>query len=118
AVAIEPPGIQVVEQLEHQPVLGAEVIVDLAQRHAGRLGHIARAEARMTALAQHLLGRLQDRGAGLDLLRQGTRHSGPPQGSRAMLRAYSAGRGRWISESVSARALRPGSGISIETCWR
>ena len=41
-LASEQLRIEMLEQREHEPLLRAEVIVDLAQRHAGRSGHLAR----------------------------------------------------------------------------
>jgi hypothetical protein len=41
-LAVEQLGVEMLEQRQHHPALGAEVIVDLAERHAGRRSHIAR----------------------------------------------------------------------------
>ena len=65
---IEQLGVEILEQRQHHPLLGAEVIVDLAQRHAGRRGHVAGRQSGIAVLAQHLLCRFEQRGAGLWLL--------------------------------------------------
>ena len=40
-LAIEQLGVEILEQRQHHPLLGAEVIVDLAERHAGRRRDVA-----------------------------------------------------------------------------
>ena len=42
------------------------MIMDLAERHAGRRRDIARRQGRIAALAQNLFGRREKRGAGIN----------------------------------------------------
>ena len=59
---------------QDQVLLGAEVIVDLAERHAGFRRDFAGRQARIAVLTQHLLGGLEQARAGLDLLYCRARH--------------------------------------------
>ena len=76
-LTVEQLRVQILEQRQHHPLLGAEVIVDLAQRHAGGCRHIPGRQPCIAVLAQHLLGSLEQRGAGLRLPRQCARHREP-----------------------------------------
>ena len=65
---VEKLRIQVFEQREQQALLGAEVVMDLAQWHARGFGDAARRQARVTALAQHLFRCIEQYDAGIRLL--------------------------------------------------
>ena len=121
-LAIEQLRVEILEQRQHHPLLGAEVIVDLAQRHAGRRRHVAGRQARNS--------------------RSGAAPSWPLRAASVLVSGFFANARaiaisshlatRWTIARTALRrlharaapspavrdALRRGSGISIETCSR
>ena len=64
---LEQLRVEVLEESEHQPLLGAEVVVDLAERNPGHRSHLAGGQGGIAALAQHRLGGVEERVAGSEL---------------------------------------------------
>ena len=68
--------VEILEEREHQSLLGAEVVVNLAERHVGGRGHLAGRELGIAVLPEDLLGRLEQVNTGPGLFRGSARHHG------------------------------------------